>query len=309
MPLHLDYRPKTLDELRGNDSVKVSIQSIFSRKEDRPRAFLLGGSSGCGKTTTARIIASMLGCSDRDIYEYNAANARGVDTIREIDQSSKYAPFSGKNKSYIIDEVARLTLDAQSAFLKLLEDTPKHVTFILCTTDPEKLLATIRNRCVYYEFKPLKKTEIISLLNEVLEKENLTNYPDKIIQAIARQSDGCPRQALVMLESVIDISDDEEALRAIQSLRVSEDSIKEICQMIIQNNGNAWSEIKMAFPAISTDPEKTRQAFLAYFGKVLLSTESKEVAYKMSFFLDNYYSSGKWGLLASLFSVTHLQKK
>lgn len=308
MPLHLDYRPGSLEELRGNDEIKNSLASIFTRTTDRPRAFLFVGASGCGKTTTARIVASLLKCGDRDVYEYNAANSRGVDTIREITQSSVYHPFEGKHKVYIMDEAARLTRDAQSAFLKLLEDTPPHVTFILCTTDPENLLNTIRNRCVTYEFKPLKRSEIVQLLKAVLAAEEVQGYPDKIINEIAKQSEGCPRQALVLLESVIDIADDDEALKAVKSLRVSEDSIKELCQQLVANNANSWHTAKSIFPAISNDPEKSRRAILSYLGKVLISKSDPYIHRLMSFFLDNYYDSGKDGLLFSLFSACNLRK-
>ena len=108
LPLHTKYRPQNFDEFIGNEQVVESLKIILSRSVGDIKSFLFTGPSGVGKTTLARIIGNQLKCSDRDFYEYNVANVRGIDTIREIANNSKYLPFSGKIKIYLLDEDARI---------------------------------------------------------------------------------------------------------------------------------------------------------------------------------------------------------
>ena len=246
MPLHIDYRPKTLEEVVGNDSVKDSLRSLFKRKEDIPHSFMFLGPSGCGKTTFARIIADKLECADSDFFEYNAANVRGIDTIREIDMNCRYAPLEGKIKVYLLDECAKLTGDAQNALLKLLEDTPKHVFFVLCTTDPDKVIKTIHTRCTTYQVKPLSPIQMDLLLRWVLKSEELEDtYPKEIIKEIVKASDGCPRQALVLLDSVIDITDEKKALEAISSYSLGTFPTIDLCRAIMDKaSTQKWNRIK-----------------------------------------------------------------
>src|SRR5690606_3369465 len=109
---------------------------------DIPHAMLFTGPSGCGKTTLARILRVKLRCSDNDFQEINAADFRGIDSIRSMRQQVGAAPLGGDSRIWLIDEAHSMTADAQNAFLKLLEDTPRHVYFFLATTDPQKLKKT-----------------------------------------------------------------------------------------------------------------------------------------------------------------------
>ena len=206
LPLHLKYRPQSFEEFVGAESVVESLMTVLGRENGEVRTFLFVGSSGCGKTTSARIVKSSLNCSDMDFFEYNSANTRGIDTIREITENSKYAPMKGKVKIYLIDECHKMTNDAQNALLKLLEDTPKHVRLILCTTDPEKLIKTIKTRCMIFMFPLLKRSQILKLLKSVCKEEDV-DVSDSLLNLITDYSDGCPRQALVMLDQVIDMDE------------------------------------------------------------------------------------------------------
>ena len=158
MSLSRKYRPQSLDEIYGNKAVVKSLGSVLNKKEVPP-AFLFTGNSGCGKTSLARIAATQLGCTGHDFKEVDSADFRGIDTIRGIRRQMRLKSMSGI-RVWLLDECHKMSGDAQSALLKALEDPPSHVYFMLATTDPQKLLKTIRNRCVHFEVQPLGNSEI-----------------------------------------------------------------------------------------------------------------------------------------------------
>jgi DNA polymerase-3 subunit gamma/tau len=286
------------------------LKSIFARKKDKPHVYLLQGPSGCGKTTIGRILSTMLNCSEMDFREYNSSNTRGIDTIREISQNAYYAPTDGSVKVYLLDEVHQLTKDAQNAILKILEDCPNHVFFILCTTEPEKLLKTIHTRCTTYQVKPLTDAEIKGLINRVLRNEIVEGFPENVIDEIVRVAEGCPRQALVILDQVIDIEDDKKALEAVFYLTVGEAEVLEICQGIMKNK--SWKELKGRVDLVlkNTEPEKLRYAILGYMQAVLLDVRgfSKPNDYEkasalIELFSENTYSGGKALLVSKIYNA------
>jgi DNA polymerase-3 subunit gamma/tau len=279
-----------------------SLLSILNRTEGQPRTFLFYGPSGCGKTTIARIMKNHLQCSDEDFHEYNASNTRGIDTIREIKSASDYKPWLGKVKIYLLDEVHKLTNDAQNAVLKLLEDTPEHVRFILCTTDPEKLLKTIRTRCTTFQVSALPSRSIITLLRSVCRAEKVPidgNFP-KVLEEIARVSDGLPRKALVLLDQVIDLND-EDALKAIEKVTLNESTTIELCRLLIENIPNKWNQVAVILKGLEEEPESIRYAILGYLATVLLNKGDIKIAQLISIFSESYMYSGKAGLIASCF--------
>jgi len=301
--LHLKYRPKKFSEVIGNKSTVISLQSVITRKDNEVRSFIFKGPSGTGKTTLARIVGSELNCHERDFKEFNAANTRGIDTVREISATSSLAPMSGKIKIYLLDEAHSLTKDAQNALLKLLEDTPRHVRFILCTTEPEKLLKTIKTRCMAFTTANLRRAEIIQLLKYVLDKEEV-DLPDKHLKEIARVSEGSPRQALVILDSIIDITDDEEAFDAIAAAGVGEATVLEICRLLIdpKTKGHAkWQAMSKLIRSVDAEPESIRRAILGYLGSALLKNGNDRISDLISLFEENLFSSGNSGLYNALY--------
>lgn len=305
-PLHLKYRPNNFEEFFGNEEMIVSLKSILSRKEGIPHVFLFIGSSGCGKTTLARIIKGELDCSDSDFYEYNVANVRGIDTIREIIANSNYSPLSGKCRIYLLDEAHKLTNDAQNALLKLLEDTPEHIFFILCSTEPEKILKTVRTRCTTFQVRNLSLPKISSLLKFICEKEGVS-LPKEAYTKIANASGGSPRQALVILDQVIDIADDEKLLNSINKVIVDETLVIDLCRALVGRQ--SWQVISSLLKDIQEEPEKIRYSILGYLSQVLLKNGDNKISILLSYFLDSYIYTGKAGLILSCFKCVNSREK
>lgn len=295
MALHLAYRPVDLDEVFGNEAIKSSLKSVLE-KEDHPHSFLFVGPSGCGKTTFGRIVKDMLECADEDYYEINSSNNRGIDTIRDIAQSINYSPIMGKCKVYLCDEVHGWTRPAMEAILKLLEDCPSHVYFILCTTDPDKLLKTILTRCTTYQVKPLIGKEMMGLIDWVLECED-KKVPVSVKKEIVRVAEGCPRTALVVLDQVVDIKDEKEALASVEAVTVGEAEVIDICRHLIAHG--SWDAIrgKVKLVLDTTESEKLRYAILGYFNAVLLNSKTHDRASEViDIFSENTFASGKAGI-------------
>ena len=159
-PIITDHRPQTFDEVVGNKDLISVLRGMTEREKKHPgkisKTLLFFGKSGCGKTTLARLFAKEVGCSDCNIIEVDVSDNRGIDAVREIKRGARYKPIiGGEKKAYILDEFQGATMDAQQAMLKVLEEPPSHAFFLLCTTAPEKLLETIRNRCKKLKVKPL----------------------------------------------------------------------------------------------------------------------------------------------------------
>lgn len=297
MSLEIKHRPKKFKELAGNKNVVESITTILSRKkEDLPKSFLFYGERGCGKTTAARIVGKEIGCSEDELLEYNISNLKGIDTVRSVIENSVYSSISGNPKVYIFDEIHRQTKDAQNAFLKFLEEPPNNVYSILCTTNPEQLLPTIVSRCHSFQFKPLSPNEMMALLDSVLEKEHYdaNEYPKEIKKEISRLSEGRPRDALKLLDAVIDLTDPDEIMQTLSSVSLDEANIKEICQALL--NGKNWDLIRKDVQQLLKDneAENVRRGVSGYMEKVLYNSKKND---KASMILDifdrNTYDTGK----------------
>ncbi len=216
------YRPQRFEDVVGQGHVTRSLTNALSM-ERIAHAFLFSGTRGVGKTTTARILAKALNCekgpspapcgecaacseitqgSSVDVMEIDAASNTGVDNVRELRENVKYAPARGRYKVYIIDEVHMLSGAAFNALLKTLEEPPAHVVFILATTDPHKLPATILSRCQHYDFRRVPKTVIQEHLRSLCEKEGIT-AEDGALARLAALAEGSVRDSLSLLDQVI----------------------------------------------------------------------------------------------------------
>lgn len=310
MPLHIDYRPTSLEEVIGNDGIKESIKSVFTR-DDKPHCVLMMGPKGSGKTTIARIIATMVGCHADDIQEYNCATNNGIDTVRAISENAQYSPMSGSVKVYILDECHCLTKGkqgAQNSLLKITEDTPKHVFFILCTTEPEELLPALASRCMKFEVKSLNPIQQTKLLKETIVSEgiNLADFSEQVIKDIVKAADGCPRQALILLDSVIDIEDEQAALLAIAEAVATETATIEVSRLLLSDRKNRWPDMKFLLVSLGDDAEKVRYSILGYMATILLSdrTDAK-TSERASQIIDQFTESFMYSKKAGLYNACY----
>lgn len=305
MSLYLKHRPDTFASMVGNEDELLSLRDAIDR-ENRPHVFLLSGPSGTGKTTAARIIAKDIGASDLGIQEINAANARGIDTARDIITMMRATPIDGGCWAFILDECHRFTVDFQNAMLKALEDTPDHVFFFLCTTDPQKLIKPLVNRCFPVTLKPVAPKDLFLLLKRVQKAEG-TTLDKEVLEAISTHADGSPRTALQIMDKVLGVEEMDAQLRLAEGGFQDEEDPETIalCRMLL-NPKASWADVAKVIKGLDMgDPEKIRYAVLGYMNAVLLGgKESQRAAIALESFSEPFYNSGKAGVtLASYQTV------
>lgn len=304
MGLYNEIRPNKLNELLGNKSTIKSLKSIL-KSDNRPHTFLFCGERGTGKTTTARIMINELGCSNLDTLELNGSDNRGIDDAREVISIANTAPMGGKSRVIIYDEAHKLTNEAQNALLKILEDTPDTTYFILCSTDPDKLLKTVRSRCTMYKFELLNDNDMQELIERTLEKLNI-ELNDEIFLGIIDCANGSPRDALVLLEQIISVTDVKEQKSLLKKSLIEHDSI-EICRLLMK--GGSWKEISLVYKGIKdNDSENMRRLILGYMKTVLLSANNEKNMARASEVInlmkDDLFASGESELINNLYRLS-----
>ena len=166
--LYKEFRPSVFEDVKGQKRA-VSLLENYIQNKDLPHALLFTGDSGTGKTTLARIVGSEISCSKQEFIEINCADFRGIDMVREIRKQMNFAPFYGEVKVWLIDEFHSAPKATQEALLKLLEDPPSYVYFMLATTEPGKVLRTIKTRCTEIPLNLLTGTQICRFLYTFLK--------------------------------------------------------------------------------------------------------------------------------------------
>jgi len=219
------YRSRDFDEVVGQEAIARTLEKAIETGRVA-HAYLFVGTRGVGKTSMARILAKALNAPgdepadvaeaimagrDTDVIEIDAASNRGVDEARDLIAGSAYRPMRGGFKIYIIDEVHMLTREAFNALLKTMEEPPGHVKFILCTTEPHKVPATIQSRCQRFDFRNIATDRIADHLRSVIEREGMRAEPE-LVHAVARMGAGSMRDALSLLDRVMAASPPGEAL-------------------------------------------------------------------------------------------------
>jgi len=216
--LYRKYRPSSLEELVGqSDAVQLISEQI--KNSNLSHAYLFSGPRGVGKTSLARIIATTIGCDPVfDITEIDAASHNKVDDVRELNDSVNFIASSpGKKRVFILDEVHMLSNAASNAFLKTLEEPPEHVIFILATTEPERVIETIRSRTTQIAFKRIKNADIITSLEKISKAEKIKLSKD-VLEYIANQSDGSLRDAINLFEQTFSTFGNKATMEQLYSI-------------------------------------------------------------------------------------------
>lgn len=255
--LYREWRPRIFDDVVGQKHITVTLKNQIKNSRIA-HAYLFSGTRGTGKTSTAKILAKAVNCTDLrdgepcnecdmckkinsgisiDVIEMDAASKRRLEDIKDVIENVKYPPQEGKYKVYIMDEVHMLTAEAVNAFLKTLEEPPSNVIFILATTDPQKLPVTILSRCQKFDFRRIKSSDIFSRMRDIV-KEKSVFADDRSLNLIARMSDGAMRDALSILDQAISMGGGKVEYESVVSMLglVTNENMIKLADSIIDKN-------------------------------------------------------------------------
>jgi DNA polymerase-3 subunit gamma/tau len=213
--LYRKYRPKRFEDVVGQEHVVRVLQGAIEAKSPS-HAYLFYGSRGTGKTSIARIFAKAIGTNDEDIYEIDAASNTSVDNIRDLNESVNTLPFSSEYKVYILDEVHMLSKSAFNAFLKTLEEPPKHAIFILATTELDKVPETILSRCQVFTFAKPSEQVLRKVVEDTAKKEGF-ELEEGVSELLALLGDGSFRDTYGMLQKVMGTAGHTEIVNGFRS--------------------------------------------------------------------------------------------
>lgn len=295
--LYRKYRPNNFDEVTGQEIIKKTLQNaILNNKISH--AYLFTGPRGTGKTSIAKILAKTVNCTNpkgympcdecvnctqinnkqsNDIIEIDAASNNGIDEIREIRTKANLVPTTGKYKVYIIDEVHMLTTGAFNALLKTLEEPPAHVIFILATTEPHKIPATILSRCQRFDFKRIATIDLVERLRYIIDQEKIKIDADAINE-IARLSDGGMRDSISLLDQALAYSPKNISLEDIHEINGSLPIVKlsDFIKLMLEKNIAQLLKLIDEFNDSGKNLIKISEEIINYLKNILLYKISPE---------------------------------
>ncbi|MGE7989333.1 DNA polymerase III subunit gamma/tau [Lysinibacillus fusiformis] len=293
------YRPQSFREMSGQAHVKRTLQNALLANKTT-HAYLFSGPRGTGKTSTAKIFAKALNCehapakepcnecatcisitdgSHPDVIEFDAASNSRVEEIRDIIEKVRFAPASSRYKVYIIDEVHMLSTSAFNALLKTLEEPPPHAVFILATTEPHKLPATIISRCQRFDFKRLSTNDIIERMKVVLEDIELP-YEEQGLKVIAQSAAGGMRDALSLLDQVVSFSGEKLKLEdtLLVTGSISQDVFYDLAEALKAKDVAQMLALLEQLIADGKDPLRLSEDLITFFRDLLLLQTSDDLA-------------------------------
>ena len=296
--LYRVYRPRTFEDVVGQEHIVKTLKNQI-KNNNIGHAYLFSGTRGTGKTSTAKIFARAVNClhpinegpcneceicrdtlndNIMDVVEIDAASNNSVDDIRELRESVKYTPSKAKYKVYIIDEVHMLSQGAFNALLKTLEEPPSYVIFILATTEPHKIPATILSRCQRFDFKRVSSKDIAARMAYICEKEDI-EVEDKALNLIARNSQGALRDALSILDQCMSFGNDKILYNDVIELlgTVNIDELFELSQAIIDENTKKSLQILNEFVIWGKDIRNLINDLIDHFRNIMVCKVSKDL--------------------------------
>jgi DNA polymerase-3 subunit gamma/tau len=264
------WRPLTFDDVVGQEHISRTLKmAVESNRVSH--AYLFSGPRGCGKTSTARILARVINCENvkngnpcnqcascvavlkgthLDVMEIDGASHTGVESVRELQESIGFTPSQSKNKVYVIDEVHMLSTHAFNALLKTLEEPPAHVYFIFATTSPQKIPDTIKSRCQRHHFKRLENAEIAGRLEFICKQEKVKSEPDAL-RLLARKADGSMRDGTSLLDQCVTASGSNVTAQAVRGILGLMDQEKVLALVDAIASGDATAPLRLLDSAIN----------------------------------------------------------
>jgi DNA polymerase-3 subunit gamma/tau len=291
------WRPQQFDDVVGQDHVTTTLKNAIEQNR-LAHAYLFVGPRGIGKTTTVRIFAKALNCvkgptatpcdkcdnckeiaegRSLDVLEIDGASNRGIDEVRELRETVKYAPARSKFKIYIIDEVHMLTKEAFNALLKTLEEPPAHVKFFFATTEPQKVLPTILSRCQRFDLRRIPASLIVKHLKEIARKEKVS-VDEEALAAIARGAEGGLRDAQSALDQLIAFCGNKIAETDVLSVfgLVAHDQIAKLTDAVIDGQTTKALKVLKELDDVGKDLQRLMADLLDHFRNLLVVTLGEE---------------------------------